>query len=394
MRRHENLGHDFLLAGDLRVVGEHHAVAAHIGLHPVHSRNLFHPCLESHRTAIALHRLQALHLHCLEFHTLLHSEGLVDGRKFEIAADYSSEHSEQHCQHCRKYLAGLGFALRSDTYVKGAGRTGGYAFAAKHTVNRSKPFAFCRHIDMVRAGLLAGHAMAPAPVLVHNYRKRLDLGSIGNDLKEIAHHAECSKIPRPGNLYAQQREHPEEQSHREQRNPEFEAVGKGPERAYIPAPEPLDEKAQQKHQGKAHQAHPKGDFTLEAGCDGIIRVEILAEKLAGSSGAVEYPEQKHILDCTQDIVKHALMSYLHAFETYCRSGFCEQVLNCSYRADVGAEKLAEENHARSKHKPHHYLQTAHRARQRTSGQESDESLNSAHRAISFRIASREGYENY
>ncbi len=62
--------------------------------------------------------------------------------------------------------------------------------------------------------------------------------------------------------------------------------------------------------------------------------------------------------------------------------------------NYSAEKLAEENHARSKHKPHHYLQTAHRARQRTSGQESDESLNSAHRAISFRIASREGYENY
>ena len=224
MCRHEDLSHYLVLVGHLRVVAEHHAVRAHIGLHPVYARYLLHPGLEGHGGAVALHRLEAFDLHGLELHPFLDSKSLVDGRQLEPAAYHRSEHCKGHREHRRQVLAGLGPSLRTDPYPEGLARAGGDALPAEHAIHGGQPLAFRRHIDVIWTGLLAGHAVAAAPVLVHDHRERLNLGGIGNDFEHIAHHAEGSQIPRPGNTYAQQREHPEEQAHGQQRNPELEAV--------------------------------------------------------------------------------------------------------------------------------------------------------------------------
>ena len=120
---------------------------------------------------------------------------------------------------------------------------------------------------------------------------KLGTGLSVEDFQQISRHAEGAQQPYPAELDSYQRHRPPEQAQGHQPDPELKGIGDCSERADIPAPEAVDNESQQHYQAQGGQAHPEGDFTLEAGCNRIIRIYVLAEELAGGHCEIDHDKE-------------------------------------------------------------------------------------------------------
>ena len=155
--------------------------------------------------------------------------------------------------------------------------------------------------------------------------------------------------------------HPPGQGQHYQPEPELEGVGYGAQRADVFAPEAVDEQAQENHYRHRSDGHPKDNLPLEAGGDCIVRVQLLAEKLAGAYGHIHNPEKEAIFDQPEDDIQRLADPDGFDFHRLARTD--EQVLYSPHRAEIAAEELAEENHRHRQRYAHQNLERTHRARE-------------------------------
>ena len=139
-------------------------------------------------------------------------------------------------------------------------------------------------------------------------------------------------------------------------------------------------------QADSHDGHPECDFALKPGSHSIVWVQILAEKLAGRSCHIENPEYEPVFDDSQDRVGCRTVSDTDTFYIQSLAKFHQQVLHCPERAEIAAEKFAEQHHSGRQHYPHHNLQGTHAARQRAVYKIGSQCLETSHRAVCLRVS--------
>ena len=205
------------------------------------------------------------------------------------------------------------------------------------------------------------------------------------DLQQVAGQAEHAQQHGPRDGQADLAEHPPDQADAQDPGPEFQGVGDGSERAEVLAPEPVGEKAAEDHQRDRDKRHPEGDLALEAGGDGIIRIQVLAEQFTGRRGHVEDPEDEQIFDDAQQLVPEGAAADLHRFDPEAAAQHAQQVLDRADRAEVGAEQLAQQDHANSEGDAHEDLERTHAAREGTADAVGGEGFQAAERTEGFRI---------
>ena len=260
-----------------------------------------------------------------------------------------------------------------------------HALAAQGAIDASNLIAKRGNIDVIRAILLAGVALAAAILLIYHYVQYLQLGFAVENLQRPAQHAERTQQPGPVYLQTQQCENPPEHHQRHQPGPELERVGRGAQRAYILAPEAVDEESENQHDAQRHQTHPEDYLPFETGSYRIIRIQMLAEQLAGSDGHVCNPEQQAVFCHAQYLVQP--IAVLDIDTLYLKSLACleQQIFYGAYRAEICAEQLAEKDYRQCQHDTHHDLHGGHRAGERAALDVSRQRLQSAHGAVGLRV---------
>ena len=174
---------------------------------------------------------------------------------------------------------------------------------------------------------------------------------------------------------------------------EFQGIGSRPERADVLTPETFDEKASGKDQRQRGERHPEHDFPLETRCNGIIWVELLAEKLTRPHRHIKYDEEKAIFYKPQEGIGYASSLRGDGFYPKRFTELYKQVLNRSYRTDVSAKELAEKDDGKGEGQSHENLGRGHRAGQRPPHDIGRKGLQSAHRAEGLRVGRLSRVEN-
>ena len=188
------------------------------------------------------------------------------------------------------------------------------------------------------------------------YLEHLKLRSCVEDLEEIAYYAERSEENLPRNISAENVAYIVKSEEDSDPQPELECVRNRSERTEVAAPEHIHEEAAEHHDADRYDRHPESDLSLESGCDRIVRVKILAEKLACLYCAVEYPEEKRVLDDAEHLVCDRSVADLQRLDVHSVACLADEVLHSAERADVCAEELAEKHDCSHQCEAHHHLE--------------------------------------
>ena len=215
--------------------------------------------------------------------------------------------------------------------------------------------------------------------------QHLQAGIPFEHLQRPAQQAHGTQEPPPGQLDAGNAQQPPYEADTDERQPEFKGIGSGTQRADVAAPETLDKEAAQENDSYGCECHPKDDFALERGGGGIVGIQFLAEEFAGTDGEIKDHEEQDVFDNAQDGIENG--AFLGPFRTDTQ-GFADagqQVLDGSYRAQIAAEQLAEEDDRGGQGNAHQDLGGAHAAGERALNEEGGQGLQASHRAEGFRV---------
>jgi len=241
-------------------------------------------------------------------------------------------------------------------------------------------------LDVDRIGTFAAAdvALGARGLVADDVQQREDFAPQVDHLPEVAREAGDAQSPYPGRSHAQQPEHPQQDDDAHEGDGEFEDVAQRAQRADVFAPEHFDEKAAEEEHRNRDDGHPDGDLALEARGDGVVGVEILAEKLAARRRHVEYVEQQGVFDGAEQAVGDASRAYFNA-DLQLLAAPAHPFADGSQRAEVAAEEFAEKDHSHGEHDAHHDLRHGHRAGQRVVDQVASQRLQSAERAVGLHV---------
>ena len=243
MRRHKDLFLNLFGSGFGGIVADNDRVAAHKSLDAMYAADVFHPGLESHGTAVAFDGFEVFDFDGLQFHAFRNVPFFIDGRQFETIAEQEAKRHQGYGDEGRQPaqpLLAAGFLCRADgegVYVAGA-----HAFAAKGAIHRSNATAAGRKVDGVRTGFVAEAAVG-ADAVIFYHMQHLQAGIPFEYLQRPTQQADRTQQPPPGQLYAGNAQQPPYQADTDERQPEFEGIGSGTQRADVAAPETLDKEA-------------------------------------------------------------------------------------------------------------------------------------------------------
>ena len=351
---------------------------ANVSLYSVGAGDLHKLALEGHGAAKAFDAPERLYVKALEvmpFH-LLHIPFFVDGREFSFAANPDTNAQE--------YYSDYGWEVFSSTYFQRALVACAHAFAAERAVYAFNFALAFRYVNMVRA-LLVAEAAAGAKGVVLDNVDSLKPGLSAKDFQKISAKAQGAKKDPPGQVESHFTEYPPYCGDTKHPGPELQGVGHCAKRADVFAPEHIHKQTTKYHKGNCGDGHPKSYFSLEAGCNCVIRVQVLAEKLTGSGRHVEDPEYQRIFDYAEDFVCHAAVFDIDGFYADCVAKLHKKVFHCANRAQIAAEQFAEQDHSRRKGNSQDYLQGTHAAGKRASYKECCKGLKAAHGAQCLRV---------
>ena len=299
-RRREDRLVDARLVDRLGIVADHHGVAFHERFHAVDARHFLHLRGEGLRAAEALYRGESLDFVGLHaFDLLVFAPLLVDGRKFPVAAEPQRRAEERDGQDAGQ-PAQRAFAADLQR-IFGAGRDARSAERAVDMLHLVEVL----DVDRIGAFASADVALGARGFVADDAQQREDLALEIDHLPEVADDAGGAQRPYPGRSHAQQPERPQQDDDAREGEGEFEDVAQRTQRADVFAPEHFDEKAAEEEQRNRNDGHPDGDLTLEARGDGVIGVEILAEKFAARRRHVEHVEQQRVFDGAEQAVGDA-----------------------------------------------------------------------------------------
>ena len=157
------------------------------------------------------------------------------------------------------------------------------------------------HIDVVRTFFCAESAVV-AGIVIFCHVEDLELWFRVEHLQKITREAESSQKHCPRNICSEHVSHIVSSEKHTDPYPEFESVGNRSQRTEIAAPEHIDKEASQYYHTDGYDRHPECYLSLESCSDCVIRIEVLAEKLARIYSHIEDPEYEGVFHDTQNLV--------------------------------------------------------------------------------------------
>ncbi len=243
--------------------------------------------------------------------------------------------------------------------------------------------------NMIGTLLLAKAAtIAKRRIALHVHQR--EAATLQTDrLHEESRNAHGREHPDPAAPDAIEIQHPDGDRSQNDQRQEFKDIADGTQRTDILAPKHLYHETAQNYQRKARDRHPQHDLALESGSGSVVRIDLLAEQLAGREREVKNREKQHIFDDAQPSVGRAADRHVD-LQMEVAAHAAQSLADRSQGAQIAAEELREEDHAHGQHQTHHDLEHRHRTSQRMVDQVGSERLQSSERTIFLHVDRRVG----